>query len=41
MSAEAIAYTLGVGQARALRRLRAALKQISKKITPEDDKEEL
>jgi RNA polymerase sigma factor (sigma-70 family) len=40
MSTEAIAYTLGVGQARALRRLRAALKQIGTKLAPEQDEDE-
>jgi DNA-directed RNA polymerase specialized sigma24 family protein len=32
MSAEEIAYTLGVGQARAMRRLRAALRQMGKRL---------
>lgn len=32
MPTEAIAYTLGVGQARAMRRLRAALRQIGKRL---------
>ncbi|MEO5953612.1 MAG: hypothetical protein ABIQ44_14190, partial [Chloroflexia bacterium] len=41
MGTEGIAYTLGVGQAAALRRLRAALRQIGKKVAPSEDEEEL
>lgn len=39
MSAEGIAYTLGVSQLSAMRRLRAALKQIGKKLDPADEDE--